>query len=538
MEQDKKRYNILTTIVALLILAYPIIVILRMLSNIPQVSIATNAFNEVRDYVSFRLTHFILEGENPYTVEILGKTNVPFLLLYTGLNPLIVAIFCKITGLGVTAGYYIVNILLVAFTAINVWIIVKDCFSSHKIIAAICTIINTTTFFALFGLPLFNFHTDSIGIYLTSIILVTVYKNKKRTFLLAAISVFLIFTKQILVVMAVPLFIYYLITDRKLARNYFFYGLFCGLTTFAVIQYLFPLYWTENIYAQFFVSSSYGNIKHSVLNIFMFYFRYSAFAILFIFSIVGSKYYRSENSRFSLSSYSNRLIKDSGYELYLVLNMILGTAFLLYFAKCCGDGYKYCQDLLGPSLFILAVHVWYKYSIREESNKFSCRLIKNETFFVLLLCLATTITFVHFDKINYSEEDVKNFVELDSIIDSHKEEKIYLGINSTQYMLNRDIWESDDIWFNDGQIEYFISEYPDSSFINKFFYNEEIEKAAKEYAAEVNAMVQEKEFGLITTCIDYVINQSILEQNYLKIDTIKIKTDTNGPVDVSVWIPK
>lgn len=538
MKKRNIAYIMIEKISIILILLYPIMIILMMLGNIPGISIIENGYNEVRDYVSFRMTHLAMDGVNPYSLDVLESTNVPFMLLYTGLNPLLVAVLCRVTGISVMAGYYIVNIAMVILTAVNVWLIFKDFFPANKVAGVICTVINTATFFSLIGLPIFNFHTDTIGIYFTSIILLIVYKDKRKTLLLALLSVLLIFTKQILVVMVVPLFFYYLIMDRKLALKFFLQCAVCGLVIFVIVQLLFPLYWTETIYAQFFVSRNYGNLYSAIINICSLYYRYNMYIILILIGTIGGIYLKSKSGyEFTIPFFTRDLIKNEEYAIYLILNMIFGTIFLLYFAKCGGDGYKYCQDIIAPSFYVLAVYVWYRYfgGILFRNSGWNLR---KRSVLVLLLCFTTTITYTHFGRTYYSRDDIKNYVELDSIIESHSGEKMYLGMNSTQYMLNRNIWESEDIWFNDGQIEYFNQTYPDIALLNKFFYNEEIENAAKSYVAEVNTMIQNKEFGLITTCSDNIVDGSLLEQNYYNSGTIGIKTDVNGIFEVTVWLPK
>ena len=55
---------------------------------------------------------------------------------------------------------------------------------------------------------------------------------------------------------------------------------------------------------------------------------------------------------------------------------------------------------------------------------------------------------------------------------------------------------------------------------------------------EVNALISNKEFGIITTCIDSLIDETVLEENYYSCDTYAIKTDTNGIYEVTVWLPR
>ena len=529
--KDRKMRIILYICMGIIIL-YPLLKLMFISSNIFSISIIENAYNEARDYVSFRMSHLAYNGINPYSKDVFEKTNVPFILLYTGLYPLLIAILCRITGLNILTGYYIVNVFLVLLTFINVWYMVKDAISSCKVYVAICTCINTCTFFALFGLPIFNFHTDTIGIFFMSVIILLV-KKEKSTWLMAIMSVCLIFTKQILIVMVVPLFVYLFILERKKAYAYFVECFICGVGVFAIIQLLFPLYWTETIYFQFFVSKSYGSFIDAVKNVVHLFYRYWIFVLI----ICIENILNLARQKFSLVRFIKTTIQDK-YKLYMILNILFGTIFLLYFAKCGEDGYKYCQDILAINIYILAL-----YSIKKilaAFNDHSNSEKKYNRFMaisLIILGVATTITYSHFDSRHYTKSDVDNMVTLDSLISMHEGEAMYLGINSTQYMLNRDIWEDKNIWFNDGQIQYFYEKYPDN-WLGKFFYAELIQKEAEEYVSEVNKMIKNKEFKIVTTCIDEIVDQDALIENYNKVYEIPMMTDTNYSFEVVVWLPK
>ena len=112
-------------------------------------------------------------------------------------------------------------------------------------------------------------------------------------------------------------------------------------------------------------------------------------------------------------------------------------------------------------------------------------------------------------------------------------------MNSTQYMLRRDLWEPENIWFNDGQIEYFTNgSYQEGSFIHNFFNGDKLKKTGEKYKKQINDMVAKKDFAVITTCIDNIIERKNLETNYIKDSVYKIKTDTNGIFEVTLWLPK
>ena len=536
---NNKTKELIITVISLLILLWPIARIIKLTANVPTASIILNGYNELRDYVSFRLAHFAVEGINPYKVDFLQQTNVPFIPLYPGLNPLIVAIICKFTGFSIMAGFYIVNLLMLAVTSFNIWQIVKD-YIKNRFIGILVTFINVSTFFCLFcsplGAPIFNFHTDTIGICLTSLLFLVVYKKRQNTWLLAVLSVMLVFTKQILLIMVVPLFLWFLIIDRKLALKYFVQSCITGVIAFVLVQLMFPLYWTETIYMQFTVSTNYGTVIDALKNILDFYYKYYMYLVLIVAGLTGIIVIQIRNKGTKSKSFIRKLIDDESFVLYLILNVLIGTLTLLYLAKCQEDGYKYCQDILSPSLFLLLVFVWNK-CFAGRLNINSNKKIYMDAVVLIALCLATTITYSHYRASYYLRNDYAAYFEFDSAISEHEGGNMYLGMNSTQYMLNRDLWETGNIWFNDGQIEYFVGDMYNNPVADRIFYSEEISNAANTYVDEVNSMIANREFCLVATCRDEIIDMEALEANYYVSGTYWIKTDTNGSCEVKVWLP-
>lgn len=88
-----------------------------------------------------------MEGKNPYTLDMLSEYSVPFMDLYTPFTPLLVAVLCKLTGISILSGNYVINILFVLLTCLNLWQIIKDMVSAHKKEVFACVCIYAATFF-------------------------------------------------------------------------------------------------------------------------------------------------------------------------------------------------------------------------------------------------------------------------------------------------------------------------------------------------------------------------------------------------------
>ena len=511
--------------------------ILYFSGNIISIATMHNSYNEVRDYASFRLTHLLLEGKNPYAPELLSEINVPFLDLYTIAVPALTAAVCKLTNLQIIEGYHLVNLLLFAITVVNLWLIIRDFAPNNKILIFFCIVINSATFFAMFGVPLFNFRPDTATFFLSTLIFIILYKNKKRTFFLAALTVLLLFTRQFMIITSIPIFLYYLLSgEKKLAFRYFCQCIITGAAAIIFIQFLFPLYWTETIFVQFLTSKTYGEFTSAIQNIWQFYYRYFMNLVLILIGFLRIYQIKRKSERKqSLSLLIHEFAAENNFAFYLILNLFIFTIFLLYLAKCGGDGYKYCQDLLAPSLFLLTAWIWLKIfpqSMQSDTKETGISLL------ILCFCLAAVINYSHFETATYTKNDVENFIALDTDISKYGSEKMYLSINSAQYLINNDIWEPDSIDFNDGKIEYFNIQYPDNPLYDIIFHPAEIQTAANNYAKRVNDNVSSRQYSLITTCIDNIIDMDLLGQNYHQYKTYPVKTEANGKrYEVTLWLP-
>ena len=145
------------------------------------------------------------------------------------------------------------------------------------------------------------------------------------------------------------------------------------------------------------------------------------------------------------------------------------------------------------------------------------------TFF--MFCLSTTFTYLQFRTNFNSREGIANRLAFDAFLQEHADEKMFLTMSSMSYMLNRDMWESDNIWFDDGQIEYFNEVEPVDGFLGTIFYDEEVADAAHDY---------------VVVCSFYrgIIDRDLLIEYYDEGETFLIMTDTNGYTGITTWTPK
>ena len=529
------KVTIIVNIVFLAILSLFLYIIGSMAFNVIQSSIKFSIPLEVRDYVGFRVTDSILHGINPYSLENISNMSVPLLYLYTPLNPLLVAFLCKITGCSILLGNYILNFAFLFGTTSMLFLILKRYASKMKLVLYIILLLSTCTFFSMFGDLLFTFRADSIGIFIYSVILYLVSRDRKSTWLIALLSVLLLLTKQNMVVLALPVFLSFLFsyTDRKKSlKRAFLYVFQC--TVFLIllvifVQQFFPLLWTECMYVQF-LSTDTKSFFEAVMNILVCIKRNFFFALIdgIVFIICSVQIIRK---RKSLSKYAHG--KSTKYSLYLMLNIITSILSLLYFAQNGADGFKYCQEMLAIPIVLLGIQLILQGvpGIRSSSiGPFYSNL-------AMALCILITITMqMQFDVVKYSRDELSQYSELYSFIDTYSSQDIFVDKEGTGYFLKHEQEVADAAYYDDGHITYFMNLPKTSGITAKLFYVNEIHELAAYYQATIKNKIKSGDFSALV--VSDFVSKEFLQQNYSLVKSLALKNVCNGTRIVSLWVRK
>ncbi len=545
----EKKYDYLykgLMIFCFLTCGYMVLQIADSLSNIWSVSNLCFSYNEVRDYVGLRLSQFVIKGINPYLLETANSYTVPFLYQYTALTPLFVGYLCKVTGMGVIEGNRILNTVFVLLTTYNFYGIFKDEYNkaSQKILFFLIIFTNTATFISMFGDLFVTFRPDAAGLYICSLLFLIMYKAPERTSILAVFTILLIVTKQFLIVLGGPIFVFLLIRDirdkkRLLKYNSIRYAIECivfGIVFFLVIRWIFPLYWTESIYGQYLSTGRYDQpLEVAVQNIKDCIYRYILYCIATagaaLFSLIWRiRSHKKNNDTIEVDQNGGK----KGFGVYLLLNILVGILTCTYVARNGDDGFKYCGELIGPSMFLFMLLFLLKIKKLIESKLGIMQVI-----ILTLLVIVTLGTYRNFGLPRYTMEDVDNYNRLYATLDKYSDGLMYVGMGATGWLLKTGIEEPENVYFNDGHIEYFNTDTRGGAWIIRALFNgkEEIGKIAKEYVADVNQKVAGKEFSVITLEIDAIVDRSLLEMNYELEGTYWLKNDT-AAWETEVWIPK
>ena len=381
----------------------------------------------------------------------------------------------------------------------------------------------------MFRVPFFTFRPDAIGILLSSILLLIMYKCPHRVILSAFVTVNLIHTKQILVVMALPIFIYYLLNNTRYAVKYFITCLVFTIAEVVIIRLVFPIYWGASIYSLF--TTIYGfKLRTAFINITIFCKRYAAFILLGLAGVILMLRKKSGSYWTRIKSWLSDMRHE--YIILLILNISLSLVSLLYCARNGGDGLKYCNDMLGPSVIIFSVLIW-KYAVSSWSRL-------NRSVAVFLICCAAFCSLIlgRFYYKTFSLKDIHTHSKLWETIQQHDNGKpIFLGMFSSVYLTGSQNLAKDYIYFDDGHIEYQIKTSK-HKVLSRIFLVNDIYDACRKYVQTINQMAREKKFSLIVLDLGSLISEEVLNENYREINSIKLNDIAWGSCTAKIYVPR
>ncbi len=203
--------------------------------------------NEIQESVNIQLTQCFLNGINPYLTDVAADTMPPGLIYeYGPVYSLITAAIAKVIPCDLILLHYLVSYIATIVSAILGFFIVREHTSTLLPGAfAFLILINCTWRYGYI-----NAVPDTLAfLFVMVAIFLETRKNCKFRELLEVIFVVLAFyTKLYMAFIALPLFIYKLIRDKKAAIRFFVWGMaIMGIVTVAVTVTC-PLIWTYTLY--------------------------------------------------------------------------------------------------------------------------------------------------------------------------------------------------------------------------------------------------------------------------------------------------
>lgn len=240
----KNRKLIFYNIIGIAVIIYAVILLYGMTAaSLSEVSVP----NEFQEVTNILLTQDLLNGINPYSLKEAFGRDVPGLLYaYGPIYSLIVAPFARIFPEKLIFLHYLVSFLAMLMIAfLGAWMVKEKTETLAAPAAAFVLLINCTWRYGYI-----NAVPDTLGLFwmMLALFLETREKCRGRELWEIIVIILAFYTKIYMAYIAIPLFVYKLITDHRAAARFTIYGVVLMGAVSAVVTIMCPLYWTYTIY--------------------------------------------------------------------------------------------------------------------------------------------------------------------------------------------------------------------------------------------------------------------------------------------------
>ena len=202
--------------------------------------------NEYREPANFDLTLTFIKGINPYSLDTLNKEVPACVFQYGPLFSLLVAgIHFLLPFADIFALHYIMAFICILAAAVMASAIALE--NSQTLLPPACVFLLTSVCTWRYGY--INAVPDTLGITLLVLIFFVETRKKIRgkEYIEAALAVALLYTKQYFIIIALSLFIYKLITDKKAWLRLTVSGLLILTASVSIVNMICPLYFTYTL---------------------------------------------------------------------------------------------------------------------------------------------------------------------------------------------------------------------------------------------------------------------------------------------------
>ena len=237
-----KKKNILNFLGILMMIytVYLLFVIIR--ASFGSISIP----NEYREAANIQLTKTFMEGVNPYSLKAYDGDIPGMIYVYGPLYSLFTALLGLLLPVDIVMLHYVVTLASVLIGAgLAAYMTYERTESIAPPAAVFLFLINCSWRYGYI-----NAVPDAFALMISIIIFFIVSRKKfaLQNFLCALLSIALFFTKQYFAVIALSIFIFKLINDKKDCLRYTIDGVIIALVTFIAVSITCPLYFTYSVY--------------------------------------------------------------------------------------------------------------------------------------------------------------------------------------------------------------------------------------------------------------------------------------------------
>ena len=491
---------------------------------------------EYRDGSVLSVARAFCDFKNPYSLTYNSTLNTPLIYQYSFIIPLMIAGIHLVTGIDLITCSVVLNFITVVSTTIILVAALSK--SLHK---KLYWLTPTILIYVIRGYSVFYNHNagltvrgESIGILFTAIVILLFITRSENTTLISIFSVLLFYTKPTFVIVAFPIFIFYLVENRKNALKYFLKCMLMGIISLILVRLIFPMFFTESIYYLLGATLNRGDFSVAI-NIYSYLISSNHFTVNL--GVISSIIFFID-AGVGLSRKGFKLYwKDRKYAVFAFVFFVVGMLMLDFGKMSCvmGDGYKYVNSQIFIPLLFMGIYsvnmiIEFMPLIMKKTSGNVLNIVK----LVFVGVLVVRMSFCGFKSYSWnviSDEDVSEWEELYQLCSEYDLGRIYLDPLACTYLFSEDI-DFERCNYDGGHTEYCkLSADVVGDSIRKYIFNEscEIDELIARKDLSIVDRVAEGYFDLIIiTENTETPNFKDIEKNYVKMDEIHLESYLNG----------
>ena len=462
------------------------------------------------------------EGVNPYSLKILEQKLPTNVGCYGFMVPFVVSPLVKVVGrANALLLFEFITILLACLGIIFTWLILRENGVS-KNLSSCGTVLMYIAQLLSGGLVSAAFAGQwgmTFLLMLTYLVIHDSPKQKFRPILYVIIIIFIFYDKQYFVFISLPILIYLVIKDRRSSITFAITGMIVGVISLAVVQLIFPLYFSLAI-ARAQLDSVMGTFDYSVVQLIVllrqkWFILCSVFTMLAIFNAI-KKAKISKN------------VDEISFELWALITLFIPV---MYLSLNKGQDKEYLTQLIIPYVVLIGVETISKYfATTKDDERVRVKIlgtsIRIALFFTMIFSLKDEII-VPFSAFNSEKKD--SWARAYELLDYYAPTgKIIVPPQLSQYCLVNGIYTDDY-----GQAEYMsltaLEKYEKNNIYKVLFPNlDELLQINIEYNEEVQKNIEEQNYDMVVLNVqnagNYVIDNPVIGENYKLVDTIDLYT--------------
>ena len=526
---------------------------------------STHIPNEYREPANFDLTLAFIRGENPYSLEALTGEAPGTVFQYGPLFSLIVAgLHFILPFVDIFVLHYIFALICVLSAAVMATVIAYE--KTETFLPSACVFLFTIACTWRYGY--INAVPDTLGI--TLLVLIFFIETRKKIYgkeyIEATLAVILLYTKQYFIIIAVSLFIYKLMTDRKAWLKLTVSGILILTASIAIVNVTCPLYFTYTLLIVHGISGQsvastqplFSDIRlmRNLLNTdalksVQYNVQYVsaenalpptgwAFEILQLRSLAGIFFFVFLGMIAGIAkAFIQRMPRFDGSR-FFVIHSAVAFAALLFLGQNDGAWLSYYLQLLMPSVVIYAF-------ISAEKDVLDAKMARvfRWVYSALLILMVMFTTYKVDSRLSYYDKSREQLAIWDK---AYKYCEAYASTGEVLYRapLGINALSSGRYLYDNGHEmaihQPFLDEYDSSDFYQRLFpYGGALMESHEKYREEMRRKLKQHEYSLVmTTDTDDVPGELISASEaeaagYVKLDTLTLDMGW-ASYDVDFWV--